>query len=120
MSTTTTELYCSGCGDEVVSVDEKTKKGPCCHNLPQRWSRNSEGLYVGPPGEDGDEGESYRPTCTYCGYTRFTVTGTQQIDASDYEDDEDYRTLYHDAWEADFVVTCGSCGRDPGLSLEGT
>jgi ribosomal protein L37E len=122
----TPTLYCGGCGDEVAILDKETNRGPCCHNLPERWARTEEGLYNGPPGEsnhegEDDEDEEYQwPECRRCGSHSFTVTGTQTIDVSHYEE-PDGETVSYDAWEADHTMVCAGCGHEtPHLRLEST
>ena len=122
MTTTTETVYCAGCGDEVASVDEKTECGPCCHNLPQRWSRTSEGFYTGTPGEedhydDDEDDEVHAPTCSQCGSHRFTITTTTTIDCSEYE--ESPETIYFDGNNyGDATVVCENCGIVPRVDLE--
>lgn len=105
---------CEGCGDIVESVDEDGH-GKCCHDLPERWRRGSDGLYnqhTGYDSEAEDDDEDERPHCVNCGGTLWTATATQAIDTLENECD-DARIRYD--WNDFHVeVTCANCDRDAG------
>ena len=112
------ETYtCAGCGDAVTTIDDGSKRGPCCHNLPAPWQRGGDGLYTSDTEEydyDEDDESSPQVQCPHCGSTEFRITAEGVVES----DEEGSSTVFYDYDSFDFSVECASCGTGANRYLD--